>query len=63
MRSALQKASGEFIRRRLSLFSGYYYNINFIAHFIALSLTLSLTLSLIFMPYIAIHTAKTKYPI
>lgn len=35
MRSALQKASGEFTRRRLSLFRGYYYNINFIAHFIA----------------------------
>lgn len=48
-----QKASGEFTRRRLSLwFRGYYCNINFIAH-----------LSLIFITYIVIHTAKTKYPI
>lgn len=30
-----QKASGEFTRRRLLLFRGYYYNINFIAHIIA----------------------------
>lgn len=46
----IEKASGEFTRRRLSLwFRGYYFNIKFIAH-----------LSLIFMPYIAIHTAKTN---
>lgn len=56
MRSACKKASGEFVRRRLSLFRGYYCNINFIAHFIA-------HLSLIFITYIAIHTSKTKYPI
>lgn len=61
MRSALQKASGEFIRRRLSLwFRGYYCNINFIAHFIAHIIA---HLTLIFITYIAIHTAKTKYPI
>lgn len=58
MRSALQKASGEFIRRRLSLwFRGYYFNIRFIAHFIAHIIA---HLSLIFMPYIAIPTAKTN---
>ena len=35
MHQSKQKASGEFTRRRLSLFRGYYCNINFIAHFIA----------------------------
>lgn len=53
-----QNASGEFIRRRLSLwFRGYYFNIRFIAHFIAHIIA---HLSLIFMPYIAIPTAKTN---
>lgn len=54
----IEKASGEFTRRRLSLwFRGYYFNIKFIAHFIAHIIA---HLSLIFMPYIAIHTAKTN---
>ena len=36
MHQSKQKASGEFTRRRLSLWvRGYYCNINFIAHFIA----------------------------
>ena len=45
------------------LVGGFLYGLGVTISILTLSLILSLTLSLTFMPYIAIHTAKTKYPI